>query len=202
MCLFAGRRDSLFVNPFKKVTKAPCKFHLLQGACSSPVVCSAPLFLPCSLQGYRLRCLCPDAMQHGRSVLHRIRDTHTILADQWRHECDANILIIARDPSSDLSHMAVVLVDRFHETDRIGRMEHKLTDLILMRRRTDLGFARDRHIKYASRLQPTCGAPSRRMAAGSVSLVAALRDARNPSRRAPQVGHARLRITCALLMTM
>ena len=41
------------------MTKAPCKFHLLQGACSSPVVCSAPLFLPCSLQGYRLRCLCP-----------------------------------------------------------------------------------------------------------------------------------------------
>jgi hypothetical protein len=53
MCLFGGRRDSLFINPFKKVTKAPCKFHLLQGACSSPVVCSAPLFLPCSLQGYR-----------------------------------------------------------------------------------------------------------------------------------------------------
>src|ERR1700730_8708304 len=59
MCLFGGRRDSLFVNPFKKVTKGPCKFHLLQGACSSPVVCRAPLFLPCSLQGYRLRCLCP-----------------------------------------------------------------------------------------------------------------------------------------------
>jgi hypothetical protein len=37
------------------------------------------------------------------------------------------------------------------------------------------------------------------MAAGSGSLVAVLRDARNPSRRAPQVGHARLRITCALL---
>src|ERR1700731_2370393 len=53
MGLFGGRRDSLFVNPFKKVTKGPCKFHLLQGACSSPVVCSAPLFLPCSLQGYR-----------------------------------------------------------------------------------------------------------------------------------------------------
>ena len=52
-------------------------------------------------------------------------------------------------------------------------MELKLTDLIL-RRRTDLGFTRDRHIKYA---------PSRRMAAGSVSLVAVLRDAR---RRAPQ----------------
>ena len=59
MGLFGGRRDSLFVNPFKKVTKGPCKFHLLQGACSSPVVCSAPLFLPCSLQDYRLRCLCP-----------------------------------------------------------------------------------------------------------------------------------------------
>ena len=44
-------------------------------------------------------------------------------------------------------------------------------------------------------------APSRRMAAGSVSLVAVLRDARNPSRRAPQVGHARLRMTCALLRT-
>jgi hypothetical protein len=41
------------------MTKGPCKFHLLQGACSSPVVCSAPLFLPCSLQDYRLRCLCP-----------------------------------------------------------------------------------------------------------------------------------------------
>jgi hypothetical protein len=53
MCLFGGLRDSLFINPFKKVMKAPCKFHLLQGACSSPVVCSAPLFLPCSLQGYR-----------------------------------------------------------------------------------------------------------------------------------------------------
>src|ERR1700722_20379471 len=79
-------------------------------------------------------------------------------------------------------------------------MELKPTDLIL-RRRTDLGFTRDRHIKYASRLEPTCGAPSRRMAAGSVSLVAVLRDARNPSRRAPQVGHARLRMTCALLRT-
>jgi len=67
-------------------------------------------------------------------------------------------------------------------------MELKPADLILMRRRTDLGFTRDRHIKYASRLQPTCGAPSRRMAAGSVSLVAVLRDARNPSR-------------CALLRT-
>jgi hypothetical protein len=53
MGLFAGRRDSLFANPFKQVTKAPCKFHLLQAACSSPVVSSAPLFLPCSLQGYR-----------------------------------------------------------------------------------------------------------------------------------------------------
>src|SRR5437660_11898942 len=69
------------------------------------------------------------------------------------------------------------LVDRFHETNRIARMELKPTDLIL-RRRTDLGFTRDRHIKYASRLRPTCGAPSRRMAAGSVSLVA------RPSRRA------------------
>jgi hypothetical protein len=29
-------------------------------------------------------------------------------------------------------------------------------------RGTDLGFTRDRHIKCASRLQPTCGAPSRR----------------------------------------
>ena len=50
MGLFGGRRDSLFVNPFKQVTKAPCKFHLLQGACSSPVVCSAPLFLPCTVE--------------------------------------------------------------------------------------------------------------------------------------------------------
>jgi hypothetical protein len=49
-----------------------------------------------------------------------------------------------------------ILVDRFHETNRIGRMEIKPTDLILRRRE----------------------APSRRMAAGSVSLVAVLRDAR------------------------
>src|SRR5947209_7049943 len=84
---------------------------------------------------------------------------------------------------------------------RLGRLSSmylplEFTDLIL-RRRTDLGFTRDRHIKSASRLQPTCGAPSRRMAAGSVSLVAVLRDARNPSRRAPQVRHARLRMRCA-----
>src|SRR6266446_265994 len=49
-----------------------------------------------------------------------------------------------------------ILVDRFHETNRIGRMELKPTDLILRRRE----------------------APSRRMAASSVSLVAVLRDAR------------------------
>jgi hypothetical protein len=78
------------------------------------------------------------------------------------------------------------LEDRFHETNRIDRMELKLTDLIL-RRRTDLGFTRDRHIKYASRLQPTCGVPSRGWRLVP-SLVAVLRDARNPSR-------------CALLRT-
>ena len=147
------------------MTKAPCKFHLLQGACSSPVVCSAPLFLPCSLQGYRLRCLCPgrnaawpqraaascfaqprvgcghDALQiRDLTELRRLvgaclkpaptkaerrvcegpgcgapRRADTVraglqervrrvvlhpLADQWRHECDANISIIARDLSS------------------------------------------------------------------------------------------------------
>src|ERR1700676_184456 len=47
-----------------------------------------------------------------------------------------------------------------------------------LRRRTALGFTRDRHINYASRLKPTRGAPSRSMAAGSVSLVAVLRGAR------------------------
>ena len=41
------------------MTKAPCKFHLLQGACSSPVVLQRACGVPCSLQGYRLRCLCP-----------------------------------------------------------------------------------------------------------------------------------------------
>src|ERR1700730_2856961 len=70
MGLFGGRRDSLFVNPFKKVTKGPCKFHLLQGACSSPVVYSA-LHCSCPVV-YRITgcgaCV-PDAMQHGRSVL-------------------------------------------------------------------------------------------------------------------------------------
>src|SRR5580704_203935 len=54
------------------MTKGPCKFHLLQGACSSPVVCSAPL-LECPVV-YRVTgcgaCV-PDAMQHGRSVVHR-----------------------------------------------------------------------------------------------------------------------------------
>jgi hypothetical protein len=57
----------------------------------------------------------------------------------------------------DFSRLAKwLLVDRFHETNRIGLMELKPTDLILRRRE----------------------APSRRMAAGSVSLVAVLRDAR------------------------
>jgi hypothetical protein len=65
MGLFGGRRDSLFVNPFKQVTKAPCKFHLLQGACSSPVVCSAPLFLPCSLQDY---VIVDDAIVMGSTI--------------------------------------------------------------------------------------------------------------------------------------
>src|ERR1700730_5864532 len=55
------------------------------------------------------------------------------------------------------------LEDGYHETNRIGRMKIKLTDLIL-RRRTDLGFTRDRHIKYASRLRPSvqcCQVPRR-----------------------------------------
>ena len=67
------------------MTKAPCKFHLLQGACSSPVVCSASLFLPCSLQGYRLRCLCPDAMQHGRSVLQPLESLSRTWAAAMMH---------------------------------------------------------------------------------------------------------------------
>src|ERR1700726_1006799 len=53
-----------------------------------------------------------------------------------------------------------------------------------LRRRTDLGFTRDRHIKYASRLQPTCGAPSRRMAAGF--RLACARPSRRAQERAPQ----------------
>ena len=58
--------------------------------------------------------------------------------------------------------MSRLVSDRFHETHRIGRMELKPTDLILRRRE----------------------APSRRMAAGSVSLVAVL--ARRAQERAPK----------------
>jgi hypothetical protein len=58
--------------------------------------------------------------------------------------------------SNDRNFKFTALADRFHETNRFGRMELKPTDLILRRRE----------------------APSRRMAAGSVSLVAVLRDAR------------------------
>jgi len=86
--------------------------------------------------------------------------------------------ILERDGASKKIHPALTALFQVASHNRIGRMELKPTDLIL-RRRTDLGFTRDRHIKCASRLQPTCGAPSRRMAAGSVSLVAVLRDARN-----------------------
>ena len=39
-----------------------------------------------------------------RVVLHRIRDTHTILADQWRHECDANISILPATSLLDRPH--------------------------------------------------------------------------------------------------
>src|SRR6202011_3975580 len=88
-----------------------------------------------------------------------------------------------RPTDQRISLPAALLVDRFHETHRIGRMELKPTDLIL-RRRTDLGFTRDRHIKYASRLQPTCGAPSRRMAAGF--RLACARPSRRAQERAPQ----------------
>ena len=79
MALFGGRRDSLFVNPFKQVTKAPCKFHLLQGACSSPVVCSAPLFLPCSLQGHRAATAATGPNRFGLSanVWPRVSALHT-----------------------------------------------------------------------------------------------------------------------------
>jgi hypothetical protein len=69
MGLFGGRRGSLFVNPFKKVTKAPCKFHLLQGACSSPVVCSTPCSCPVVYRVTGCGACVPEAMQHGRSVL-------------------------------------------------------------------------------------------------------------------------------------
>ena len=58
--------------------------------------------------------------------------------------------------NADRNVKSTALVDRFHETNRIGRMELKPTDLILRRRE----------------------APSRRMAAGTISLVAVLRDAR------------------------
>jgi hypothetical protein len=71
MGLFGGRRDSFFVNPFKQVTKAPCKFHLLQGACSSPVVCSAPCSCPVVYRVTGCGACVPDAMQHGRSVVNR-----------------------------------------------------------------------------------------------------------------------------------
>src|SRR6476646_4552406 len=51
------------------MTKCLCKFHLLQGACSSPVVlqraCSCPVVYRVTGCG---ACV-PDAMQHGRSVL-------------------------------------------------------------------------------------------------------------------------------------
>ena len=59
-------------------------------------------------------------------------------------------------------------------------MELKPADLI-QRTRTDLAFTRDRHIKYANQLWPTCGAPYRRTATRSVLPVAVVRDARTQS---------------------
>jgi hypothetical protein len=64
--------------------------------------------------------------------------------------------------------MSWLVSDRFHETHRIGLMELKPTDLILRRRE----------------------APSRRMAAGSVSLVAVLRDARKSALLRTRLMHA------------
>jgi hypothetical protein len=60
------------------------------------------------------------------------------------------------------------LEDRFHETNRIGRMEIKLTDLILRRRE----------------------APSRRMAAGSVAWGRPSRRAQSFEARAPSGARA------------
>jgi hypothetical protein len=61
--------------------------------------------------------------------------------------------------------------------DRIEQMELETTDLVL-RRRTDLGFTRDRHIKCASSARGFACRAFRRMAAGTISLGAVLRDAR------------------------
>ncbi|MGA6967180.1 MAG: hypothetical protein WBZ51_26650, partial [Xanthobacteraceae bacterium] len=68
-----------------------------------------------------------------------------------------------KELGNDLGHL---LVDRFHETNRIEWMELKPTDLIL---------------RSSARL--VARRASRRMAAGTISLVAVLRDAR---KRAPQ----------------
>jgi hypothetical protein len=51
-----------------------------------------------------------------------------------------------------------------HESNQgltTSKNDQSRKDSQTLRRRTDLGFTRDRHIKYASRLQPTCSAPSR-----------------------------------------
>ena len=54
LCACSGAAGSAFCQPVQIDEKAPCNFSLLQGACSSPVVCRSPLFLPCGLQASRL----------------------------------------------------------------------------------------------------------------------------------------------------
>src|ERR1700730_542575 len=70
MCLFGGRRDSLFVNPFKKVTKAlPVNFTFYREPVPLLLFAARPCSCPVVYRITGCGACVPDAMQHGRSVL-------------------------------------------------------------------------------------------------------------------------------------
>src|SRR5260370_35453946 len=71
------------------------------------------------------------------------------------------------------------LVNRFNQTNRIERSKSHPSDLILRRPPTEVGLARLRQREVSkSATADFDGRPSRRMAAGTISPVAVLRDAR------------------------
>ena len=89
--LFAGGGILLFVSPFKQVTKVPVNFTFYREPVPLLLFAGA-LFLPCSLQGYRLRCLCP-----GRNAAWPQRAAASCFA-QPRVGCGHDALQI-RDPT-------------------------------------------------------------------------------------------------------
>ena len=83
-----GAAGFAFCQPVQKGDEGSLQISPFTGSLFLSVVCSAPLLLPCSLQDYRLRCLCP-----GRNAAWPQRAAASCLA-QPRVGCGHDLLQI------------------------------------------------------------------------------------------------------------